>query len=191
MLDQLTAMNEALVLTGNAPVTLNDGSDEWIAVSTSWDAFVRELAASSKWPFAKSSEALVLTAGAASEQYDYAHAFSDAVISVLSVYVDGYLTTQYEVIGREVYLDSDSGVTIECIVMPEDEAWHPLAMKVLRLHLMAGCMRSLNEDMDEARRLEGDAEFALSQARSIIAAQNPGKPLHRGAATQARLARRG
>lgn len=190
-MDMLTTVNEALVLTGNAPVTLNDGSDEWIFIATAWNAVINDLISVHNWPFAKYQTDLVLGAGDESDKYDYGHNLPDAVVSLRSVFVDGYLTTEYELIGRTVYLDANSGVSIEYIAMPEDEDWHPQTTRVLRTMLMAACYRGLNEDISAADNMDRNVEFFLSQARAIVSAQNPGRRLHRGAATEARQVRRG
>lgn len=190
-MDMLTVMNRALVATGNNPVTLNEGTPEWIVVATGWPRCTEFLVTQSKWPFGKKSTALVLSDGDESEIYDYGHRLPTEAISVLSVWYNGALVTDFEVIGRDVYTLYNSGITVEYSVMPEDSAWHPQVVEVLTLMLEKLCYSGLNEDLQAAAAKENEVQYFLSQARSIVSAQNPGKNLYRREIREIRAARRG
>jgi hypothetical protein len=190
-MDFLTIVNRALVATGNNPVTLNDGTDEWQQAEIHWDRVVDDLLTLHSWPFARSKADLVATEGEESEKYDNAHALPAACLLLRAVYREGIKTEAYQVVGRAVYLDAESGVSAEFIGMPEDTFWHKQTIEVLTLMLEAKFYRGLNEDITAAQSRERDVENKLLTVRPIVDAENPPGPTYRGAATEARGRRRG
>lgn len=190
-MDELEIINDALVNTGNATVTLNDGTPEWQVASRAFSRAVDDLISQHGWPFARTSADLVLVGTNPSEKYDYAHQLPASCLLLKSVFVNGYKTEKFEVYGRVVCLDQNSGVSAEFIAAPADTAWHPQAIEVLTMMVEVACYRGLNEDPDEARLRQGDVELKLARVRSLIDQENPGRNVWRGTATEARQRRRG
>lgn len=187
----LEIINDALVVTGNEQVTLNDGTPEWQVSSRAFARAVEDLVSQHGWPFARTSADLVLVGTNPSEKYDYAHQLPNECLLLKGVYVDGYKTELFEVYGRLVCLDHNSGVSAEFIAEPEDTAWHQQAVEVLTMMVEVACLRGLNEDFREARLRDQDIVFKLAQVRSTIDQENPARNVWRGTATAARKRRRG
>lgn len=191
-MDALTVMNNALIATGNNPITLNDGTPEWIVVETAFLRQAEVLMSKHNWPFGRISANLVATTPVPSVQWEYAVGpLPDDLLLLRSVFVDGIPTKDYGVFGRTLAVPIGAGVSIEGITKPTDDSlWHPQATEVLTLLIEAACYRGLNEDLGEARLRERDAADALSVAKQLVASENPAPPLFQRAATIARRSRR-
>lgn len=191
-MDALKVMNNALIGTGNNPISLNDGTPEWIVIETAFNRYVEELMSQHNWPFGRGSATLVATTPVPSGQWEYAVGpLPDDLLLLRSVFIDGVPTKDYGVYGRTLAISEGAGVTIEYISQDiADDDWHAQATKVLTLFLEAACYRGLNEDLNEARLRERDAYDALSSAKQIVGSENPAPPVHYREATSARRTRR-
>lgn len=192
-LDELTILNRALVNTGNRVLTvLNDGTDEWQVASEAFARGLEDLISQYRWPFARTSAALVKADDAdnPSQKYDYAHHLPADLLHLAMVFVGGYKTSSYEVYGRMVCLDDDSDVAVEYIAVPLEAAWHPQASEVLTMMVEAGLLRGLNEDFNEARQKDVDIEIKLGKTRTIVSQENPARNTFRSSIADARRSRR-
>jgi len=190
-MDKLVILNRALAGTGNTIINvLNDGSDEWLTADMAFDRAIEDLTSRHRWPFASASFTPAEVATNPSEKYENAWALPPTVFHVKQVYVDGYQTNLYEIIGRTLCLDATELVTIAYIGMPESSAWHPQAAEILTQMVEVGCLRGLNEDFDEADSRERKLEQRLIEARSTVDMQNPARNQFQSAIRDARRRRR-
>lgn len=195
-MDKLTILNRALVATGNRTITLNDGSDEWQVVEPAFDRAIDDLISQHRWPFARKSAALVMVPGNQSRRFPYAFRLPDDLLHLRRVFYGAAPTgvlavDDYQVLGRTLATTFNSGVSIEYIAPPPDEEWHPQATEVLTLLMEAACLRGLNEDFNEAARVDQKVEYKLAHVRSLVSSEDPAATISRGRATEARGRRRG
>lgn len=185
-------MNNALIGTGNNPISLNDGTPEWIVMQTAFVRYAEELMSKHNWPFGRGYANLVATTPVPSVQWDYAVGpLPDDLLLLRSVFIDGVKTDEYGVFGRTLGMKVGAGVSIEFISQPTDTTlWHPQATLVLTLYLEAAAYRGLNEDVSEARNRENDAKDALAAAKQIVGSEGPAPPVFQREATVARRTRR-
>lgn len=198
-MDKLTIINDALIDTGNNQVNLNDGTEEYIAANNSFTRAVKYLTARHNWPFAKRNKLLIR---APSDQYESSlypsNGFvipNDCLHFVAAYYrpneTSGVPLTDYEVIGEILYCNYTAGVFGEYIFAPEDKNWHPLAAEILTRYVEVGCLRSLNEDMIEARNRELGIEELLLSIAPRIEQESPAKNMYKSKIAAARRTRRG
>lgn len=201
-MDKLTVLNRALSATGNNLLTvLNDGTDEWIVANEAFGRAIDDLSSRHNWPFAKATETLVPAAAAdnPSIKYSVAYLLVPDVIHVVRAYraiaTDTgnrpILFEDYEIIGRYLCCDFDTGISIEYVTMPDDANWHPQVAEILTTYVEAGCLRGLNEDFDEAAKREGKAEARLTEARPRVDRQNPVANAYNSSTRVGRYQRRG
>jgi hypothetical protein len=193
-MDKLVVINRALAATGNNELNvLNDGSAEWQVADRTFGRAVDDLISRHGWPFARVKEDLVPASDDdnPSEQYDHAYLLPADMVHVAKVRFDGAAVTDYEIIGRYLSLDYDTGVTVEGYAMPPDASWHPQAAEILTLYVEAGVLRGLNEDFSAADRREAVAESRLMEARPRVTRENPAQNAYVSTIATARRVRRG
>jgi hypothetical protein len=184
-LDLLTIGNQALVDSSNNLVeTANDGSDEWIAISSAYDRWWPIMLAEKAWNFdtqiialdrigdsdyppfadvfAKPSDSLYITkiwrTDYAAQMTPYrGDGFGDEDIRIPAL--------DYRLVGDQVHTTAPNGVTAKYAVATSDPThWTSLFAEALRLRIKATCYRSLNEDMSEADKADAQAERAFQKA---------------------------
>lgn len=200
-MDKLTVLNDALAGTGNSTINvLNDGSDEWLIANRAFDRAVRDLASRHNWPFAKATEDLVPADEADNPSkagYAVAYLLPAALFHLVRVFVlasendDPALLDDYQIIGRYLCTNYDSGLSIEFITTPADAVWHPQAAEILTTYVEVGCLRGLNEDFVEADKREARAEARLLEARPRVSRQNSRENAYNSSVRQARRTRLG
>lgn len=192
-MDKLALINRALVATGNNRVNvLNDGSEEWQVADEAFDRAIEDLTTRRKWPFATTVQNLIGAPVNPSSRFSDAFVLPADVLHVKGVWVDGYLTSEYEIIGRtlSLTLNGATAVRLHAITAPAASAWHPQAAEILTRMVEVGCLRGLNEDFDEAYRREAKLEERLLEAGTTIDQQTPARNAFQSTIREARRARR-
>lgn len=200
-MEKLTVLNDALLATGNNRLNvLNDGTDEWLVANQAFDRAVRDLASRHNWPFGKATADLVPadTDDNPSKVHSVAYLLPTDVFHLVRVLVsvdgdsnDPAQLEDYEMIGRYLCSDYDSGLSIEYMTTPADAAWHPQAAEILTTYVEAGCFRGLNEDFVEADKALVRAESRLIEARPRVDRQNPVQNAYNTSIKAARRSRMG
>lgn len=178
---RLEIINNALVNTGNAALNVEyDGSAEWQCADVAYRRAVGSALQRFRWPWAKSSEALVELDTVPSPRWAHAYAIPDEALHVVGVYLDSAPITRYELADTAICMDVDiadyAAGTLKCLFVrePADAQWPGGFREYVTMVVESHLYRGLNEDPDEGRRRERDAEAYLAELRSLTS-QESGK----------------
>jgi hypothetical protein len=169
MADQLSVINDALILTGNNRInTLGDGSDEDLVAGVAYQAAVDYVLASHNWNFATDWETPTLLGDADADDNTFAKMYQipNATLQIVKILVNN-AHIPYRIYANKLYMSPPTGSTIQIlrVVDPGPDQWPALFARAVRHFLMAGLYRGLNEDTGEALRMEQLGDRALSDAR--------------------------
>ncbi len=195
-MDKLTVINNALTATGNNRVNiLHDPSDEYQVADTAFDRAIKVLTSRHAWPFATTIENLVRVPDDENlskryPQNGFRIPQPPQVLHVKEIYHCNRILIEYEILGFILSCRHDSDIAAKVVRAPDDALWHPMAEEVLTLMVEAGCLRSLNEDMVEARIRDQTAEAMIAETRSHLDQQNPARNTYVSKIARARRTRR-
>lgn len=177
MADKLSIINSALRLTGNEPVTTNDGSDAWEVASEAYDTELPLLIGRRDWGFASTVVALSAAPSNPSQAFSYAYVRPPAALQLLDVYASGIGLGSYDIIDNLICCDAPDTVSAKILRLPDEAAWAVGFAEVLKLKVMAGIYRGLHDDPAEAAAIERKAEGFLDEIASRVSQERKGRAL--------------
>jgi len=214
LLDKLTLINNALIATGNEPVTTDDGSDQWIAASTAYDRMLLQVLYKHNWTFQTAT--IQLTRLGASTYPGYADIFqkpadclhlenvwrTDLALMVqpLSGFrADGGAAMppplDYKIIGDQIHCYAPNGVTALYLIDPTQHAGvildvTPGIHETLTREVESLLYQGLNEDDKAAITTKKLAAEEISEARSKADSEMPRRVPFRSGFLEKRRVRR-
>jgi hypothetical protein len=210
-IDKLTICNNALIATGNQPVaTIQDGSDEWIAVSAFYDRALPVLLVEHDWKFALALEEMerVATSNYPGFQDVYQppadcllirQCYDDRVAALIQP-VDTWTVSKeginlppmdWRIIGGFVHCIAPQGAHCFYVQNPTNEAGFAVGFaEALTRKVEAFLYQGFNEDAQGAQAAAGTANEALIRAREQDSSQEPRRILFRSPMLEARRRRR-
>lgn len=177
MADKLSVINAALKLSGNEPVTTNDGSPGWEVASEAYDTELPLLIARRDWGFASTVVPLVAAGSNPSQAFAYAYQRPAQALQVMDVYEQGIPLVAYEMVDNLICCDAPTSVSAKILRLPAEAAWTVGFAEVLKLKVMAGIYRGLHEDPDEANKRDAYAERVLDEVAARVAQERKGRAL--------------
>ncbi|MFG1247268.1 hypothetical protein [Xanthobacter flavus] len=175
MADKLSIINSALRLTGNEPVTENDGSPSWEVASEAFDVNLPLLIARRDWGFASAVVQLAAAASNPSVAYAYAYVRPAACLQLLDLYERSIPVTSYEIVDNLICCDAPNQVSAKIRRLPDDASWAVGFTEVLKLKVMAGIYRGLHEDPAEGQVVDRQAEGFLEEIASLASQEHRGR----------------
>lgn len=165
--DKLSIIQSACALTGNlVPNVADDGSDEWNVASAAYEAAVDTLIEAHNWNFATVVTTLVRAGASPDDQFTDAYNRPPGSLALVWVRVFD-IPMDYKVIGGQICVNSrGQAVTCKYVQQPDPGSWPPMFVDCVRISVMAGLYRGLNEDMSAAQSMEQQATQRLQDARS-------------------------
>ena len=212
VIDKLSIINDALLATGNQPVTgINDGSAEWIAGSNFYDRSLVKVLSKHDWKFALNIEAMVRIGASAYPGFEDMYALPpdclqlrvayDARDAALIQAVDARVISEdginlppmdYRVIGQNVHCICPQGAFAFYVQNPSTDPTGATAgfAETLRLEIEGLLARGFNEDVESAVAIKGLTKEALIDAREEDSDQEPRRILFRSPMLERRRRRR-
>lgn len=201
LLDKLTVINNALIATGNEPVTTDDGSAQWIAASTAYDRMLPKVLYAHNWTFQTATLQLARIGG--STYPGYADIFQKPVncLHLENVWrtdlavnmpqfsgfgVDGMgvipPALDYKLIGDQIHCVAPNGVTALYLVNSVAAiAANPGFAETLTREVESLLYQGLNEDSSAAQLTKKLAEAEISEARAKADSEMPRRVAFRSA----------
>lgn len=199
-LDELAVLNQALPLTGNAPVAVvNDGSDEWTVGDAAWQSALEAVFEEHDWGFLTNIQVLQRTGTPADPLYTDAYALPPDCMHLIWVRISDNVTSaptgthavEYQITNGQIYLNAFGTtpppppnatpgiVTIKYVSNVNGPAtFTPLFMKAMRFFVMSGLYRGLNEDFAEADKMWSVAVATVQQAKTRSDQQGEKRAMH-------------
>lgn len=193
MPDQLSIINDALILTGNHPYNeADDGSPEWNVCSAGYDRALNRLLDEHNWKFAKTVEAVDERTDPDDPAWADAYTKPDGCVHVVRVMdEDGGQLDEWKILGDKILVNKDDGITVEFIQDTDPSAWPGLFVDTVMQFVIANIYRGLNKDPTSARAEEDKGERLLRQARPRGDQEQPAGPRFISSLKAARSTRRG
>lgn len=174
-MSRLSIINDALILTGNEPVTIEfDGSDDWTTAEVGFRHATRLLFALHDWNFATTTVALGHLTESPTPKYTDGWAFPSGCLHLKAVFIDDVLLTDYEVVNGSVCCNYDTGIEATYIREPP-EPWPNEFETVCSWYTEAACRSGLNEEFDAALQQQRRADKLLQDIRTRSDQQAPGR----------------
>ena len=199
-LDELSVLNQALPLTGNATINVvNDGSDEWTVGDAAWQSALEALFESHDWGFLTKNVVLQRAGTPDDPLYTDAYNLPPDCMHLIWVRIQdntsqaptGTHSVEYQIVNNQIYLNSfgttpppppnatPGTVTIKYVSNANGpNQWTPLFMKAMRFFVMSGIYRGLNEDYAEANQMYQAGVNAVAEARSRSDQQGEKRMMH-------------
>lgn len=194
LLDKLTVVNNALIATGNEPVTTDDGSAQWIAASTAYDRMLPLVLYKHNWKFQTST--LQLPRLGASTYPGYSDIFQKPVdclhlenvwrtdLAAIMPPQYGWLgvgwtavmppALDYKIIGDQIHCAAPNGVTALYVINSVAAiAANPGFIETLTREVESLLYQGLNEDKDGAVATKKLAAEEIGEARSKTDQESP------------------
>ena len=192
--DKLTICNSALIATGNQPVTvIDDGSDEWTAVSNFYDRALPVVLSKHDWKgvlqiapmtrvgsslypgfedmYALPSDCLLLRQAYDARDAALIQPVDARTVSDVGINLPGM---DYRIIGSNVHCICPSGAYALYVQNPSVAQGLVIGfIETLTLEVEALLMRGYNEDTEGSIAVKGLAKEALADARQTDSAQEP------------------
>lgn len=189
----LQIINAALIAQGQYVVDTNDGSDEWDLLSRNWPLIVEAELEDGAYQFTRQQFQLN-TRIAGQFGFDDGYALPLTVLHVRSLWTegtDGIRTfIDWTQDGAAVYVDNDTGVFIDAVIVATDDLWSANFARGVQLKLEALILRALKEEETSAARMEMQAEVHFERARAISSkSRSATSPFMRGQIATARFRR--
>lgn len=193
-IDKLSICNDALIATGNQPVAvLNDGSDEWTAVSNFYDRVLPNVLSKHDWKGILQIAAMQRTGSSAYPGYEDMYALPadclllrdayDARDAALIQPVDARTVSDvginlpgmdYRLIGNNVHCICPAGAYAFYVQNPSVATGLVVGViETLRLEIEALLMRGYNEDVEGSVAVKAMAKESLTDAREQDSSQEP------------------
>lgn len=198
LLDKLSVINEALIATGNEPVTTDDGSAQWIAASTAYDRMLPIVLYKHNWTFQTSLFNLVRLGASTYPGYSDIYEKPQDCLTILNVWrtdlaqqivpltsgfgVDGMGAMppqlDYKIISNQIHCFAPNGVTALYEVDPAKHAEvtldvTPGILETLRREIEALLYQGLNEDAPSAQLTKRLAAAEMDEARARADQEGP------------------
>lgn len=197
LLDKLTLINNALIATGNEPVTTDDGSDQWIAASTAYDRMLLQVLYKHNWTFQTATIQLIRLGASTYPGYaDIYQKPADCLhlenvwrtdLGVLIQPVSGFRQDgmgamppplDYKIIGDQIHCFAPNGVTALYLIDPTPHAGvildvTPGIYETLTREIESLLYQGLNEDSKSAELTKKLAIEEISEARSKADSEMP------------------
>lgn len=198
LLDKLSIINDALIATGNEPVTTDDGSAQWIAASTAYSRMLPIVLYKHNWVFQTNLVNLPRLGASTYPGYSDIYEKPQDCLHILNVWPSdrvSFSTTppelDYKIIGNHIHCSSPGGVVA---LYEIDPSFHneivldvtPGILETLRREIEALLYQGLNEDTPSAKLAKGLADLELSFARSRADQEAPRRVAFRAAFTEKR-----
>lgn len=183
-LDKLSVINQALILTSNAPVAVaDDGSDEWTVGSAAWEAALEALFEEHDWGFLTNVQVLQRAGTPTDPIYSDAYAKPPDCMHVIWVRLamspGNDAQVQYQILNNQIVLNAAGygppvapsaprGVVTVKYVSNNNgpDQFSPLFMAALRAFVKSGLYEGLNEDKASAESEWSKGTALIAQARS-------------------------
>lgn len=214
LLDKLTVINNALIATGNEPVTTDDGSAQWMAASTAYDRMLPLVLYKHNWTF--QTITLNLARLGASTYPGYADIFQKPYdcLHLENVWrtdlaanmpqfsgfgVDGMGVMppplDYKIIGDQIHCVAPNGVTCLYVIDPAKHSnvildVTPGILETLHREVESLLYQGLNEDKDGAVATKKLAADEIGEARSKADSEMPRRVAFRSGFLEARRRRK-
>jgi len=212
--DKLTVINQALINTGNTPVSVvDDNSDEWRVSSSAFDQWARDLLYRRNWNFAERLAALIQVSNPPiigpgfttvyakpADCLFLINAWRTDLASLVQPNYDYSIVAEnalpprmdYDIIADQIHCNAPNGATALYIPFPSGaQPWSAGFVAALRLKVEAVIYRALNEDVSASLQYDKMAEAALEEADFRQSSEEPRKVGFRSSALEARTRRRG
>lgn len=201
--DKLTIMNQALIATGNDPVTGDDGSPQYISASTAYDRALPLVMERGGWTF-QSALNFNLPRIGASAYPGYTDIYGKPVDCLhlenvwrtdLAPYVvpfpgfdsfgRGTMPPQldYKVIANQIHCYAPYGASCLYIQIPEpygqSGTWPPGFAEAVTRQTEVYLLSGLNEDIDGAVKAQGQLNSDIAEARYRSDAEQPRRVAYR------------
>jgi hypothetical protein len=192
IVDKLSIINDVLSETGNNLVAVaDDGSDEWNVASPAYDKAVENTLEARNWNFDTAVATLVRVGASPDDLFNDAMAMPSPILHLIWVRVND-VPADYLIINDQICL-SLRGFTATAKYIVDSQstaAWPPLFAEIIRRWVLAAVYRGLHEDPAEANNQEKAAMFALTQASTRVAQEDPKRATFNSRAKTSRLVRR-
>lgn len=209
LVDKLTIINQALIATGNEPVTTDDGSSQWISASTAYDRMLPVTLYKHNWTFQTTTLSLARLGTSTYPGYsdiyqkpaDCLHLENvwrtDLALTVPQIPTFGVGWTavlppplDYRLVGDQIHCVGPNGVTALYVVNSEAAiAANPGFIETLTREIESLLYQGLNEDKDGAVATKKLAAEELSEARSKSDSELPRRAAFRSAFLEKRRLR--
>ena len=204
--DKLTIVNQALIACGHEPVSVEDGSPQWIAASQAYDRMLPVLIYKHKWNFQTRLFGLVRIGTSTYPGYtdiyeipvDCLHLENawrtDLAASVpqFSSFDGDGMGSQppqldYKIIGQQLHCYGPQGVTAYYVQAPPTaKHWPPGFVETLVREIESLIYQGLNEDAEAAQITKKLALAELSEARAKSSSEEPRRVAYRSNIVNAR-----
>lgn len=211
--DKLTLCNNALLATGNQPVSvISDGSDEWTAVSNYYDRSLVKVLAAHDWKFALNIAEMTRVGTSAYPGFEDMYALppdclllraawddrdaADIIpLDVRHISRDGINlpAMDYRIIDNFVHCICPQGASCLYVQNPTvDGLNYPVGFcEAVTTEVEALLTRGFNEDMGSLPAIKALAKEALTDGREQDSGQEPRRIIFRSGMLEARRRRRG
>lgn len=189
MSDRLQMINDALSATGNGKLNFEfDGSAEWDVGESAYRRAVGYLITRHTWKFETTSATLAaIIPDNPSKLFAVAYALPNDCLLVETVFVSGRPLPDYEIVGGRICCDHESGVSVKYVRTPDPGRWPPYFLELVTMKVEEFLFRGLNEDVTSGRQRMMDVENLLSEIRTTVDKQEPGKAVFRSRTRARRL----
>jgi hypothetical protein len=197
LLDKLTVCNQALIATGNTPVTTDDGSAQWIAASTAYDRMLPLVLYKHNWTFQTNTLSLARLGTSTYPGYsdiyqkptDCLHLenvwrtdLAASMPQVSSFGVDGMGAMppplDYRIVSDQIHCVAPNGVTALYVIDPAAHSEvildvNPGILETLTREIESLLYQGLNEDNAGAVATKKLAAVEISEARAKADSEMP------------------
>lgn len=189
--DKLGIINEALALTGNNLVNVEeDGSDEWNTTSAAYEAALPYAIESGDWKFATTVVTLNRQGTPTDPKFTDAYDKPPGLLHLIWVRLDDQ-PCSYAILDSQIVLSADSGVvTAKYVRAPDTTKVTPMFAMALRTFVISGIYRGLHEDNAEAEKMWKAGEGFLQLARTRSDQEQPKRAMFNSRIVASRRVRR-
>ena len=171
---KLQIINNVLTAAGFAAAAGPNAGFRWTTLARHYDALVRAELESGNYQFTVERHSLS-TAGTASFGFDYAWVLPNDAIFIRAVYESDVQTSRDWTVHRGLlYIDADSGLSIDALLVPDEQHWSNLFALGIQQACEGVAYRALRQDEERAMAREQTARLTLAKAAAKSAQQrNP------------------
>ncbi len=168
---KITLFNAAMARTGfSKQLVEGDTAPVFFVLDSNYPEIVGEAFESSRLHFGKARASLT-TRSDGDFGFDYRYLLPSDFLSAIRVEVDETLPRDWEINGEYLYLDAETGVILEYIRQGAESMWSSTFANAI-IHLLAALIKeSVEEEVEEAQRLEGIGENKLMKAGILSSKQ--------------------
>lgn len=167
----MTLFNAAMARAGlSKQLVEGDTAPVFFVLDSNYPEIVGEAFESSRLHFGKVRASLT-TRTDGDFGFDYRYLLPSDFLSAIRVEVDEALPRDWEINGDYLYLDAETGVVLEYIRQGAESMWSSTFANGI-IHLLAALIKeSVEEEVEEAQRLEGIGENKLMKAGILSSKQ--------------------